>query len=280
MGGQTYKIKPHKGSENYDRWSEDIQGVFALDHYWLVTIGTEITLNVPRGLPEKKPASAGANGKTRTCTYRTSTPDLLCFVLHDLGTTQIMTTVPSASDLEPSEFIPKEKIRGIPNDSMLKFTNGSITLPIPLPIREYNKHIGGSDANSQGRSYYSADMRSFRYWWLLFKLLLDGGWLNVFNPWKILNPQSKLSHVNFQHEIAMKLVKNPLVFGEKYAPQIQMIGNNPSVPPLHHNFVHPDKKTSCQVLRLKRNTRKRGRDPLASIDGNENWKIKGTSQTS
>ena len=62
VGGQTYKIKPFKGSENYDRWSEDIYGVLALDHCWLVTIGKEITPNVPRGLPEEKPASTGADG--------------------------------------------------------------------------------------------------------------------------------------------------------------------------------------------------------------------------
>ncbi len=63
MGGQTYKIKPLKGSENYDRWSEDIQGVLALDHCWLVTIGKEITRKVPWGLPEEKPASTGADGE-------------------------------------------------------------------------------------------------------------------------------------------------------------------------------------------------------------------------
>lgn len=114
-------------------------------------------------------------------TYTTATPDVLCFVWQDLGTTQIMTTVHSARDLEKSEFIPKEKRRGISNDSMLQSTNGDMALPIPLPIREYNKHMGGSDANSQCRSYYSADTRSFRYWWSLFKLLLDGAVLNAFN---------------------------------------------------------------------------------------------------
>ena len=63
MGGQTYKIKLLKGSKNYDWWSEDIQDVLALDHCWLVTIGKEITPNVPRGPLEEKPASTGADGK-------------------------------------------------------------------------------------------------------------------------------------------------------------------------------------------------------------------------
>lgn len=213
-------------------------------------------------------------------TYTTAIPDVLYFVWQDLGTTQIMTTVHSARDLEKSEFIPKEKRRGIPNDSMLQSTNGDMALPIPLPIREYNKHMGGSDANSQCRSYYSADTRSFRYWWPLFKLLLDGAVLNAFNLWKILKPESTLSHINFQHEIAMKLVQNPLVISRKYAPRVQVIGRNPSVPLPQHHFVRLDKKTYCQVCRLKRNTRKRGRDPLAPTDGNTDWKTKRPFQTS
>lgn len=50
--------------------------------------------------------------KNKNCLYNTcttATPDVLCCVWQDLGTTQIMTTVHSASDLEKSEIIPKEK---------------------------------------------------------------------------------------------------------------------------------------------------------------------------
>ncbi len=63
MEGQTYKIKPLKGSKIFDRWSKDIQSVLALHHCWLVTIGEEITPNVPRGLPEEKSASIRADGE-------------------------------------------------------------------------------------------------------------------------------------------------------------------------------------------------------------------------
>ncbi|WP_375449345.1 hypothetical protein [uncultured Nostoc sp.] len=137
-----------------------------------------------------------------------------------------MTTVHSASNLESSVFIPKEKRRGIPTNSVVqKPNNEGVVLPISLPIREYNKHIGGSDANSQARSYYSADTQSFRYWWPLFKLMLDAAvLLNAFNLWRILKPDSTLSHIDFQHTIAMKLVQNPLVFGRKYVPRLQNHG--------------------------------------------------------
>ncbi len=63
MGDQTYKIELIKESKNYDRWSEDIQGVLALDHCWLVTIGKEITPKIPQRLPEEKPASTKADGE-------------------------------------------------------------------------------------------------------------------------------------------------------------------------------------------------------------------------
>ena len=64
MGGQNYKIAPLKGSANYDHWSEDIRGILALDHCWLVTIGKEIAPKIPRVLPEEKPASVGDDGKS------------------------------------------------------------------------------------------------------------------------------------------------------------------------------------------------------------------------
>ena len=57
MGGKNYKIAPPKGSANYDRWSEDIRGILALDHCWLVTIGKEIAPKPPWALPEERPAS-------------------------------------------------------------------------------------------------------------------------------------------------------------------------------------------------------------------------------
>ena len=69
-----------------------------------------------------------------------------------------MTTVHSARDLESSVFIPEEKRRGIPTNSAIQDPNqDNLALPTPLPIREYNKHMGGSNVNSQARSYYSAD---------------------------------------------------------------------------------------------------------------------------
>ena len=61
MGGQNYKIAPLKGSANYDRWSEDIWGILALDHCWLVTIGNQTAPKPPQALPKERPASVSGD---------------------------------------------------------------------------------------------------------------------------------------------------------------------------------------------------------------------------
>ena len=61
MRGQNYKIVPLKGSANYDRMSEDIQGILALDHCWLVTIGKETLPKIPQTLPKERAASFNGN---------------------------------------------------------------------------------------------------------------------------------------------------------------------------------------------------------------------------
>lgn len=78
--------------------------------------------------------------------YTTASEDVLCLVWQDLGTIQIMTTVHSVEDIETFEFISSQKRRGIPSNSVIETPDGNQALPIHLPIREYNKHMGGSDA--------------------------------------------------------------------------------------------------------------------------------------
>lgn len=58
------------------------------------------------------------------------------------------TTVHFVKDIEISEFTSSQKRRGIPLNSVRETPDGNQALPIPLPIREYNKHMGGSDANA------------------------------------------------------------------------------------------------------------------------------------
>lgn len=84
--------------------------------------------------------------------YTTASKDVLCLVWQDLGTSQIMTTVHYVEDIETSEFILSQKRHCIPSNPVIETPDGNQALPISLPIREYNIHMGGSDANAQCRS--------------------------------------------------------------------------------------------------------------------------------
>lgn len=179
--------------------------------------------------------------------YTTASKDVLCLVWQDLGTTQMMTTVHSVEDIEISEFILSQKRRSIPLDSVIETPESNKVLPIPLPIREYNKHMGGSDANAQCRSYYSANTRCFRYQWPLFQFLLDASVLNAFNLWKMLQPNSAMSHIDFQHLVDLKLTQTPLAISRKHAPQLKLEGKYPMINLPTHHFVRLEKKTYCDV---------------------------------
>lgn len=132
-----------------DNFFTNVKLLTALKHMGIGGCGTaKAGSGFPSELLEIRELSTNKdNWGTRT--YTTATEDVLCLVWQDLGTTQVITTVHSASNLESSVFIPKEKRRGIPTNSVVqKPNNEGIALPIPLPIREYNKHMGGFDANS------------------------------------------------------------------------------------------------------------------------------------
>ena len=112
-------------------------------------------------------------------------------------------------------------------------------LPIPFPIRKYNKHMRGSDANAQCRSYYSADTRSV---WLVLVTSISALALMFLcsTPsmfWKTFYPNLTLSHVDFQHTIALSFTQNPLAIGRKYASKLNIEGSNPMIPPPTHHFI-------------------------------------------
>lgn len=52
---------PFKRSVNYNRWSKNIQEIFALDHCWLVTIRKNTALKTPQALFKEKAALFSGN---------------------------------------------------------------------------------------------------------------------------------------------------------------------------------------------------------------------------
>lgn len=95
----------------------------------------------------------------------------------------------------------------------------------------------------------------------------------------MLQPNSALSHIDFQHSVALKLTQNPLAIGRKYAPQLKLEGRDPMVDPPTHHFIRLGKKTYCDVCRARRNPRTRPRLALAPVDGNRPLRTKRPAQT-
>ncbi|SLM35791.1 PiggyBac transposable element-derived protein [Lasallia pustulata] len=214
--------------------------------------------------------------------------EVLCLAWQDNNTVQLMTTVHTPGNMEAYDMLSTKKRHGIPAEaSTIKvknlpfYTLPSVYahtqpyiergLPFPTAIRHYNKHMGGSDGNAQGRAYYSPETRSFRYWWPLFKFLIDASILNAYILWKLQYPASKLSHVEFQHQIALALLRSPAGTGRKRATIVQVIGRkDKGLAELEHDWILRQKRAYCQIccVNKDRPLRERKRKPLGKIEGN------------
>lgn len=58
----------------------------------------------------------------------------------------------------------------------------------------------------------------------------------------MLQPNSALSHIDFQHPVALKLTPNRLAIGRKYAAKLKLEGREPMVDPPTHHFIRLEKK--------------------------------------
>lgn len=52
-----------KKSANYNRWSEDIQGILTLDYCWFINIRKETMPKISQALPKEKPVYTRNDGK-------------------------------------------------------------------------------------------------------------------------------------------------------------------------------------------------------------------------
>ena len=189
--------------------------------------------------------------------------EVLCLAWQDNNTVQLMTTVHTPSNMEAYDILSKNKRHGIPAEvSTIRIKNLSFhTLPsvyahtqpcverglsFPTAVRQYNKHMGGSDSNAQGRAYYSPGTRNVRYWWPLLKLLLDASVLNAYILWQLQFPDSNLSHKAFQHQVATSLVMNPAGTGRQRATKVVITGAKSLMKPEHY-WRKLDSKKYCQV---------------------------------
>ena len=186
--------------------------------------------------------------------------DVLCLAWVDLNTVQFMTTTHTIEDLSTVVYKDSRRRHGIPKDSAVTI-NGDANekkLPFPMPIVEYNQHMGGSDGNAQQRSYYNPQASDRRYWWPLFIFLLKAAVLNAFKLWQILYPNSALSHRDFQQEIVKALLTNQAGALRKGPLEVVVISNqNVKSTPSPCEWEHLSKNTYClscksQLPQLKR----------------------------
>jgi hypothetical protein len=191
--------------------------------------------------------------------------DILCMAWVDLNTVQFMTTIHTIDDMETMVYKDIRRRHGIPPNSEV-IIDDQVKLPFPGPIVEYNQHMGGSDGNAQQRSYYCPERSDRRYWWPLFIFILKGAVLNAFKLWKILYPDSTLSHLEFQRQIVKELLSNQAGILRKKSSHISIISDQNEVVE-SCKWEHLHKRTYCLACKSQLPNLKRRR-PLAEMEGN------------
>jgi hypothetical protein len=191
--------------------------------------------------------------------------DILCMAWVDLNIVQFMTIIHTVDDLKAVSYKNIRRRHGIPSNSGVVIDEVT-KLSFPEPIVDYNQHMGGSDGNAQQRSYYCPERSDRRYWWPLFIFLLKAVVLNVFKIWKILYPDSTLSHLEFQREIIKDLITNQAGVLRKAPLDVGVISTQ-DVEVVSCEWKHLSKKKYCLFCKSQLPTLKRRR-ALAEIDGN------------
>ena len=197
--------------------------------------------------------------------------EILCMGWQDNNTVLMMSTAHTATEAADSEFRSIQRRHGIPEKSAVSTGHpGEKALEFPIPIVDYNKHMGGSDGCAQQRAIYTAARHhDVRYWWPIFIFLLDAAILNAYIVFQLEHPQSKLTHAQFQRQTALHMVRNP---AGQYRQQPYAFGTeNPAIPAPKHQWVRLSKKTYCTPCREA----KRKRKPLKEMDLNVNKRNRG-----
>ena len=81
-----------------------------------------------------------------------------------------------------------------------------VDVSCPLPIAEYNKHMGYVDHADQLRQYYELGRRSIRWWTYLFWYCIDTAICNAFILHCEANPGRKLSQLEFRRKLRDQLI--------------------------------------------------------------------------
>jgi hypothetical protein len=193
---------------------------------------------------------------------------------------QLMSTFHSTEDMEKIHWIHGKKRARIPEDSRVlreleseACADGMPTevemLPVCLPIRDYNLHMGGSDAAAQLLVTYADEVRTLRYWFSLLRFILYASSNNAYALYKAANPDTNMSHYDFQARIALSLMRNPEGNGRKRQPCVTVQGAGDKFPRPAHQIVKQSSRGYCNGgLCHELHGTNTKRKALGEIDGN------------
>jgi Transposase IS4 len=145
-------------------------------------------------------------------------------------------------------------------------------------IDQYNKQMGGADSHAQQNSYYStAKHWHRRNWWPLFFFLVDAAVTNSYLLYKLLQKQQgnekPLSHVAFQTEIALKLLRQATAILRKrstHRPKPDELYNPTDAKEAvqGHRLVKQGPPRACRACQCVQPRPGRPRGALQEISGN------------
>ena len=119
-------------------------------------------------------------------------------------------------------------------------------------IQLINKSI-----RNQVQHYYSFNVWCCHYWWSLTMFLMSAAVYNSYYLYKLIHLNSKLSHKNFQHEVAMKLVQNSAENERKWESTVQLSGEKDAFTLPDHHYIKLSKKKYCEACRMKKSRPKK-----------------------
>jgi len=143
-------------------------------------------------------------------------------------------------------------------------------------LDEYNQYMGGSDNHAKLNSFYSTSQHYHRRNWLpLFYLLLDAAVTNAYILYKQSVKNNKLSHAEFQEEIAIGLLRTPGAILRRRRPNLATSNRNSRAKTVRkssykgHDWTKLDTYRVCQVCSSSNKQRgRKTRRALQETSGN------------
>ena len=207
--------------------------------------------------------------------HTTIDDEVMCTAFQDNNTVQFMSTVHEPKDFDKKTYKNSKRRHGVPPDVVQ-----DEDLPFPGPICEYNQDMGWVDSNAQLRASYYPDVKDRRAWWRLFLFLLTASVVNTYILYRKLNPDSKLTHFEFQEEIAKCLLQHPIPARIRSAklkitpstPQdLTALWEDSELKESGHRLVRRPKRTHCHYCKeegVVRSSIPQKRKALAEMDPN------------